>query len=149
MPPSKEICEIPNCDGTPTNTNSAPRLDSRRQVRPNDHVDAFRDGPVLSLASNVTDNEISPMLEAKYSYSAAGGWLYTEWSQVRTVFLILISQRLYKILILLFRCYAFIVCRMVCGRWSTVSRSPMRRHQWMCSSSRTSLVPSLFAKETV
>ncbi|KAI5635119.1 ADAM-TS spacer 1 domain-containing protein [Phthorimaea operculella] len=80
MPPSSEACDIPNCDGTPIVRNS-PRLDARRQVRPKDRIDAFRDGPVITLASNVTENEISPTLSPSYSFSAAGGWLYTEWSE--------------------------------------------------------------------
>ncbi|CAH0724437.1 unnamed protein product, partial [Brenthis ino] len=80
-PPSKELCDVPNCDGTPANANSSPRLDARRQIRPYDNIDTFREGPVISLATNVSDNEISPLEEPKYSFSAAGGWLYTEWSQ--------------------------------------------------------------------
>lgn len=81
MPPSKEVCNVPNCDGT-QNTGIAPRLDARRQVRPNDHVDTFREGPILSLVSNVSDNEISSMQDKKFSFSAGGGWLHTEWSEV-------------------------------------------------------------------
>ncbi|XP_026494042.2 thrombospondin type-1 domain-containing protein 4-like [Vanessa tameamea] len=80
MPPSEEACEIPNCDGKPASEVS-PRLDARRQVRPNDRVDTFREGPVISLASNVSDNEINLTHEPKYSFTAAGGWLYTEWSE--------------------------------------------------------------------
>lgn len=87
MPPSKELCDVPNCDGTPANANISPRLDARRQIRPHDHIDSFREGPVISLATNVSDNEISPLEEPKYSFSAAGGWLYTEWSQVIKVLL--------------------------------------------------------------
>ena len=92
MPPNKEVCEIPNCDGTRPSTDHSPRLDARRQVRPDDRVDAFREGPVLALAANVSDNELSPVQEAKYSFSAAGGWLYTEWSQVKTVSLTCSNQ---------------------------------------------------------
>ncbi|XP_049876741.1 thrombospondin type-1 domain-containing protein 4-like [Pectinophora gossypiella] len=80
MPPSNEPCDIPNCDGTPLTTVS-PRLDARRQVRPNDRIDSFREGPVISLANNSTENEISPTLGPSYSFSAAGGWLHTEWSE--------------------------------------------------------------------
>lgn len=81
MPPSKELCNIPNCDGQ-TAAESSPRLDARRQVRLNDRIDTFREGPVISLATNITDNEIKHTQEPKYSFSAAGGWLYTEWSEV-------------------------------------------------------------------
>ncbi|XP_039759355.1 thrombospondin type-1 domain-containing protein 4-like isoform X2 [Pararge aegeria] len=80
MPPSKEVCDVPNCDGTP-NSGNLPRLDARRQVRPNDHVDTFREGPVLSLLSNVSDSDISSIQDNKFSFSSAGGWLYTEWSE--------------------------------------------------------------------
>lgn len=84
MPPSSELCDIPNCDGTAV-TSSIPRLDSRRQVRPRDHVDrvdTFREGPVISLATNLTDNDVITPAPF-YSFTAAGGWLYTEWSEVR------------------------------------------------------------------
>lgn len=80
MPPSSEPCDIPNCDGT--NKADSPRLDARRQVRPKDKTDLFRDGPVISLASNTLENEVTPVLSTNYSFSAAGGWLYTEWSEV-------------------------------------------------------------------
>lgn len=83
MPPSSEICDIPNCDGTAVTTVS-PRLDARRQVRPKDRTDTFREGPIISLAANVSENEVSPTLGPSYSFTAAGGWLYTEWSEVRT-----------------------------------------------------------------
>ncbi|XP_068620174.1 ADAMTS-like protein 4 isoform X2 [Battus philenor] len=81
MPPSSEPCDIPNCDGTAVATNTESRLDSRRQVRPKDRTDSFREGPVISLAANNTENEVSPYIEPSYSYTAAGGWLYTEWSE--------------------------------------------------------------------
>ncbi|KAL0820477.1 hypothetical protein ABMA28_006343 [Loxostege sticticalis] len=82
MPPSSEPCNIPNCDGSPTApVADAPRPDARRQVRPKDRTDAFHDGPVISLATNVTDNEVTPAMSPNYSFNAAGGWLYTEWSE--------------------------------------------------------------------
>lgn len=90
MPPSKEVCNVPNCDGT-QNTGSAPRLDARRQVRPNDHVDTFREGPILSLVSNVSDIEISSVQDNKYSFSAGGGWLHTEWSEVIMCLLLILK----------------------------------------------------------
>ncbi|XP_045501742.1 thrombospondin type-1 domain-containing protein 4-like [Colias croceus] len=80
MPPNSEPCDIPNCDGTAI-ASKTPRLDSRRQVRPKDHIETFRDAPAISLASNVSDNEVSPTLGPSYSFTAAGGWLYTEWSE--------------------------------------------------------------------
>ncbi|PZC83847.1 hypothetical protein B5X24_HaOG207004 [Helicoverpa armigera] len=80
MPPSSEMCDIPNCDGTAATT-SIPRLDARRQVRPKDRTDTFREGPVISLATNLTDNDIGTTPAPSYSHSAGGGWLYTEWSQ--------------------------------------------------------------------
>ncbi|CAH2984523.1 unnamed protein product [Chilo suppressalis] len=80
MPASSEPCNIPNCDGSTVAADS-PRLDTRRQVRPKDRTDAFHDGPVISLANNVTDNELVPAISPNYSYNAAGGWLYTEWSE--------------------------------------------------------------------
>lgn len=80
MPPSSESCDIPNCDRSVT-APSIPRLDARRQVRPKDNTETFRQGPVITLASNVTD-VIAPTPSPSYSFSAAGGWLYTEWSEV-------------------------------------------------------------------
>lgn len=84
MPPSSEPCDIPNCDGSVVA--DSPRLDARRQVRPKDRTDAFHDGPVISLAAslaNVTENEVTPAMSPNYNFNAAGGWLYTEWSEVR------------------------------------------------------------------
>nr|XP_032519518.1 thrombospondin type-1 domain-containing protein 4-like [Danaus plexippus plexippus] len=81
MPPSKEPCDIPNCDGT-ARTDSTPRLDGRRHVNPYDRVDAFHETkPKVTLANNVSAIEVHPKHESKYTHSAAGGWLYTEWSQ--------------------------------------------------------------------
>ncbi|XP_072942469.1 ADAMTS-like protein 4 isoform X2 [Epargyreus clarus] len=80
MPTSKELCDIPNCDGSAVTVN-LPRLDTRRQVRPKDRTDTFREGPVISVAANATENELSPIPEPAYSFTAAGGWLYTEWSE--------------------------------------------------------------------
>lgn len=83
MPPSKEPCDIPNCDGT-ARTDSTPRLDGRRHVNPYDRVDAFHETkPKVTLANNVSAIEVHPKHESKYTHSAAGGWLYTEWSQVK------------------------------------------------------------------
>ncbi|XP_014365887.2 thrombospondin type-1 domain-containing protein 4 isoform X2 [Papilio machaon] len=82
MPPSSEPCDIPNCDGTAVKTNTEARLDARRQVRPKDRTETFREGPVISLAANVTENEVTPTMDSSsFSYSAPGGWLYTEWSE--------------------------------------------------------------------
>ncbi|XP_045522830.1 thrombospondin type-1 domain-containing protein 4-like [Pieris brassicae] len=82
MPPSSEPCEVPNCDGTSeAKDEKTPRLDARRQIRTREHTDTFREGPVISLASNISENEVSPTLGPSYSFTAAGGWLYTEWSQ--------------------------------------------------------------------
>lgn len=80
MPPSSEPCDIPNCDGTAVKSGT-PRLDARRNVRPKDRTDTFRDGPVISLDNNVSENDITPSLSTNYNFSAAGGWLYTEWSE--------------------------------------------------------------------
>ncbi|XP_028169904.1 A disintegrin and metalloproteinase with thrombospondin motifs 9-like [Ostrinia furnacalis] len=81
MPPSSEPCDIPNCDGTPVAPAESPRLDTRRQVRPKDRTDAFHDGPVISLATNFTENDVTPAMSLNYNFNAAGGWLYTEWSE--------------------------------------------------------------------
>lgn len=83
MPPSSELCDIPNCDGTAV-TSSVPRLDSRRQVRPKDRfdrTDTFRADTIISLTSNLTDNDVVATPAPSYSFAAAGGWLYTEWSE--------------------------------------------------------------------
>lgn len=84
MPPSSERCNVPNCDGSVTTT-ALPRLDSRRQVRPKDRTDHFREGPVITLATNLTDNEITSTPPTSYSFSAGGGWLYTEWSEASMI----------------------------------------------------------------
>ncbi|VVC98006.1 unnamed protein product [Leptidea sinapis] len=55
MPPNSEPCDIPNCDGSAIS--NTPRLDARRQVRPKDHTETFREGPIISLATNVSDND--------------------------------------------------------------------------------------------
>lgn len=81
MPPSNEACDIPNCDRTAV-TPETPRLDTRRQVRPKDRTDHFRDGPIITLATNMTEEYGTTPAPAAYSFSAAGGWLYTEWSDV-------------------------------------------------------------------
>ncbi|KAL4715045.1 hypothetical protein ACJJTC_003196 [Scirpophaga incertulas] len=80
MPASNEPCDIPNCDGSTSNAES-PRLDARRQVRPKDRTEAFHDGPVISLANNYTDNDMTPTISSNYNFNAAGGWLYTDWSE--------------------------------------------------------------------
>lgn len=79
MPPSSKPCDIPNCDRS-ANAPSIPRLDARRQVRPKDTTETFRQGPVITLSSNVTEITSAPTLN--YSFSSAGGWLYTDWSEV-------------------------------------------------------------------
>ncbi|XP_026742853.1 thrombospondin type-1 domain-containing protein 4-like [Trichoplusia ni] len=80
MPPSSELCDIRNCDGTPATT-IAPRLDARRQVRPKDRTDTFKEGPIISLATNLSDTDVGTTVAPSYSFSAGGGWLYTEWSE--------------------------------------------------------------------
>lgn len=78
MPSRSEPCDVPNCDGTTSNM-EGPKPDTRRQVRP--HVETFRDSPIYESA-NTTDNEINNpgFDQSAYTHSAAGGWLYTEWS---------------------------------------------------------------------
>lgn len=80
MPPSSEPCDIPNCDGTAV-TPAVPRLDSRRQVRPKDRTDTFREGPVISLTTNLTENDVISTPAPAYNFNAGDGWLYTEWSE--------------------------------------------------------------------
>ncbi|CAG5049254.1 unnamed protein product [Parnassius apollo] len=80
MPPSSKPCNIPNCDGTAATTAES-RFDSRRQVRPKDRTETFREGPIISLAANATENEVSATIKPSFSHSTAGGWLYTEWSE--------------------------------------------------------------------
>lgn len=84
MPPSSEPCNIPNCDGTVSSTES-PRPDARRQIRTGENVDEFRGGPVITLQSNKTGPKT--LQESSFSFSAAGGWLYTEWSEVCLFFI--------------------------------------------------------------
>lgn len=81
MPSSSEACDIPNCDRKAV-TPETPRLDTRRQVHPKDRIDNFREGPIITLATNVTEEYGSTPAPAAYSFSAAGGWLYTDWSDV-------------------------------------------------------------------
>lgn len=81
MPTSSEACDIPNCDRTAV-TPEAPRLDTKRQVRPRDRIENFRDGPIITLATNLSEEYHPTLAPAAYSFSAAGGWLYTDWSDV-------------------------------------------------------------------
>lgn len=81
MPSNTEACNIPNCDGTAV-TPDIPRLDARRQVRPRDRTDAFREGPVITLATNLSYDISSSTQAPNFTFSGAGGWLYTEWSTV-------------------------------------------------------------------
>lgn len=49
-----------------------------KRVKPREHTDSFRDGPVYTVAVNSSDLDIGP----EYSFNAAAGWLYTDWSEV-------------------------------------------------------------------
>ncbi|GBP09805.1 ADAMTS-like protein 4 [Eumeta japonica] len=80
MPASSEPCDVPNCDGSPSVV-AAARPDTRRQVRVGDGTDNFRDSPVYQFAVNTSDNDIASVLGPEYAFSAAGGWLYTDWSE--------------------------------------------------------------------
>lgn len=69
-PVTTEICNIPNCDGT--------QQIGTRGVRTQENTDAFRDGPVYTVAVNSSDFDVGP----EYSFGATAGWLYTDWSEV-------------------------------------------------------------------
>ncbi|KAL0869886.1 hypothetical protein ABMA27_006086 [Loxostege sticticalis] len=68
-PVTTEICNIPICDGT--------QQIGTRGVRTQENTDAFRDGPVYTVAVNSSDFDVGP----EYSFGATAGWLYTDWSE--------------------------------------------------------------------
>ncbi|KOB68038.1 putative thrombospondin repeat protein 1, partial [Operophtera brumata] len=72
-PPTIDKCDIPNCDDV--STGEVRHIEPR--TRPREHTDTFRDGPVYTVAVNRSDIDIGP----EYSFSAAAGWLYTDWSE--------------------------------------------------------------------
>ncbi|XP_072943030.1 thrombospondin type-1 domain-containing protein 4-like [Epargyreus clarus] len=72
-PPTTESCNIPDC---PTNSGEVRQVESKRH-RPRDRIDTFREGPVYTISVNSSDYDIGP----EYSFSAAAGWLYTDWSE--------------------------------------------------------------------
>ncbi|XP_026742771.1 ADAMTS-like protein 4 isoform X2 [Trichoplusia ni] len=72
-PTTTETCDIPDCKSG----SEVRPVASKRVLRPREHTDAFREGPVYSVAVNSTDLDVGP----EYSFSATAGWLYTEWSE--------------------------------------------------------------------
>ncbi|XP_063385966.1 thrombospondin type-1 domain-containing protein 4-like [Cydia fagiglandana] len=68
-PSTTEPCDIPDCPDV--------RQVDRRVKRPREHVDAFHEGPVYSVAVNGSEDEIGP----EYNFNAAASWLFTEWSE--------------------------------------------------------------------
>ncbi|XP_012552013.1 thrombospondin type-1 domain-containing protein 4 isoform X2 [Bombyx mori] len=73
-PPTTEMCNIPNCDDL--SLGPVRRIESKR-TRNKELTDTFREGPVYTVSINTTESEIGP----EYSFNAAAGWLYTEWSE--------------------------------------------------------------------
>ncbi|XP_060805417.1 ADAMTS-like protein 4 [Amyelois transitella] len=67
-PATMESCDIPDCEATQS---------EKRVIRPREHTDHFRDGPVYTVAPNSNDLDIGP----EYTFNAAAGWLYTEWTE--------------------------------------------------------------------
>lgn len=74
-PPTTEMCNIPSCDDL--SLGPVRRIESKR-TRNKELTDTFREGPVYTVSINTTESEIGP----EYSFNAAAGWLYTEWSEV-------------------------------------------------------------------
>uniref|UniRef100_A0A2A4K7Z3 PLAC domain-containing protein n=1 Tax=Heliothis virescens TaxID=7102 RepID=A0A2A4K7Z3_HELVI len=75
-PPVSESCVIPDCD--PPIGGEVRQISSKRVIRPRDHTDTFREGPVYTVIVNDTEMDVGPA----YSFSAAtSGWLYTDWSE--------------------------------------------------------------------
>lgn len=58
-------------------------------MKPRDHTETFRDGPVYTVAVNSSDLDLGP----EYSFSAAAGWLYTDWSEVCSTKLIFYNDK--------------------------------------------------------
>ncbi|CAG9123819.1 unnamed protein product [Plutella xylostella] len=78
-PETIQNCEIPNCNNTDVevNSESIEEIDTSRFNGRRIQTDNFRDGPVYTVSVNNSDDVIGP----EYSYSAAGGWLFTDWSE--------------------------------------------------------------------
>ncbi|XP_052755771.1 thrombospondin type-1 domain-containing protein 4-like [Galleria mellonella] len=72
-PPTTEPCNIPDC--LPSTSDIT--FKSKSALLPRENTDAFRDGPVYTVAANSTDIDIGP----EYTFNAAAGWLYTDWTE--------------------------------------------------------------------
>ncbi|KAJ0174140.1 hypothetical protein K1T71_010286 [Dendrolimus kikuchii] len=73
-PATTEQCNVPDCNQF--QSGEVRRIEPKR-VRTRDHTEHFHDGPVYSLSVNSSDMDIGP----EYTFSAAAGWLYTDWSE--------------------------------------------------------------------
>ncbi|KAJ8717888.1 hypothetical protein PYW07_005818 [Mythimna separata] len=74
-PPTSEKCNIPDCDKP--SADEVRQVSTKRVTRPREHTDTFREGPVYTVAVNDTELDVGP----EYTFSAAAGWLYTDWSE--------------------------------------------------------------------
>ncbi|KAI5635123.1 ADAM-TS spacer 1 domain-containing protein [Phthorimaea operculella] len=73
-PSTTDTCNIPDCI-----RNTPEVYLDRRLIRPRDRpiTDTFRAGPVYTITVNDTESDLGP----EYTFSAAAGWLYTDWSE--------------------------------------------------------------------
>lgn len=69
-PQAKEVCQIPDCFTYAAEHKEV--IQAKRKSKA--AIDNFESGPIYTVTVNTTDDN--------YSFSAAGGWLYTEWSEV-------------------------------------------------------------------
>ncbi|CAB3256975.1 unnamed protein product [Arctia plantaginis] len=74
-PSTSEECNIPDCNEV--NGGEVRQITSKRILRPREHTENFKAGPVYTIAVNSTNFDVGP----EYSVSATAGWLYTEWSE--------------------------------------------------------------------
>nr|XP_021182139.2 thrombospondin type-1 domain-containing protein 4 [Helicoverpa armigera] len=75
-PSTSESCVIPDCNVQVGG--EVRQITSKRVIKPRDHTDAFKEGPVYTVIVNNTVQDVGPA----YSFSAStAGWIYTDWSE--------------------------------------------------------------------
>ncbi|CAK1584534.1 unnamed protein product [Parnassius mnemosyne] len=73
-PSTTEKCNIPDCPEF--NSGEVRQIEAKRVIRPSEHTDTFREGPVYTITVNSSDIDVGP----EYSFSATAGWLHSDWS---------------------------------------------------------------------
>ncbi|KAM3963267.1 ADAMTS-like protein 4 isoform 1-T1 [Aphomia sociella] len=76
-PATSEPCAIPDCTPSFEVGTSDVTFKSKSAIYPREQTDNFRDGPVYTVAANSSDIDVEPA----YTFNAAAGWLYTDWTE--------------------------------------------------------------------